>query len=54
MSRLLERLVAWLERQSGAFPLTEPVVVQHGASWVRIEPGREMRWYTDEGSANRG
>lgn len=54
MIRLLERLLAWLERQSGAFQLTEPVVVQHGASWVRLEPGRPPRWFSSEEWASRG
>lgn len=54
MTRLLERLNRWLERQSGAIELTEPVVVQHGQSWLRIEPGRPPQWFKTEEWASRG
>lgn len=54
MIALLERVLAWLERRSGAFPFDGAGVVQHGGSWLRIEPGRPARWYPSEMEASRG
>jgi hypothetical protein len=48
---LLERLIAWMDRQLGTFELTRPVVVQHGSAWLRIAPDQEPRRFTTESAA---
>lgn len=51
---LLERFSRYLTRRLGEFELTEPVVVRHGDSWLRIAPGEPPRWFPTEAEALAG
>lgn len=52
---MLTRLLAWLQRQSGAFELSEPLIVQdrYGA-WLRIAPHESVRWFRTDWEAMNG
>jgi hypothetical protein len=47
----LERLLNWLNRKSGCFTLREPIIIQHGDSWLRIAPDETPQWFRSEWQA---